>query len=254
MKSDRTYRTHEFAELAGVTVRALHHYDRLGLLRPERTPGGYRVYREGDLGRLERIVALKFIGVPLKKIKILLDQEAPELLVALGQQREALEEKRRQLDRAIAAVREAEAASEPDASILRKIIEVMEMQNNSDWMTKYFRPESREALEARRSEWTPELQAQVERDWAQLFEDIRLALHEEPSSARAQALVDRWNELLRGFLGGETQLVHGVKALYADQTNWPAEFREQMAPFTDARVWEFYRKAAAVRASGAPPA
>jgi DNA-binding transcriptional MerR regulator len=38
------YRVHQFAELAGVTVKTLHHYDRVGLLRPQRTHSGYRVY------------------------------------------------------------------------------------------------------------------------------------------------------------------------------------------------------------------
>jgi hypothetical protein len=56
----QTYRTREFAKLAGVTVRALHHYDRLGLLKPRRTPAGYRAYSTRDLEGLEQIVALKW--------------------------------------------------------------------------------------------------------------------------------------------------------------------------------------------------
>ena len=48
-KLTRSYRVPEFAELAGVTVRALHHYDRLGLLKPRRADTGYRLYRLCDL-------------------------------------------------------------------------------------------------------------------------------------------------------------------------------------------------------------
>ena len=70
------FRVHEFAQLAGVTVKALHHYDRLGLLKPRRADSGYRIYVERDLERLEQIVALKFLGLPLKQIKILLEREA----------------------------------------------------------------------------------------------------------------------------------------------------------------------------------
>ena len=47
--ANRTYRTAAFAALAGVTSRALHHYDRLGLLRPKRSSAGYRMYSERDL-------------------------------------------------------------------------------------------------------------------------------------------------------------------------------------------------------------
>ena len=54
---NKLYHVREFAQLAGVTVRALHHYDRLGLLRPSRTETGYRLYYLRDLERLEQIVA-----------------------------------------------------------------------------------------------------------------------------------------------------------------------------------------------------
>src|SRR3954452_16584208 len=57
------YRARAFAELAGVTVRTLHHYDRLGLLRAKRSSSGYRLYQADDLERLERIAALKFLGL-----------------------------------------------------------------------------------------------------------------------------------------------------------------------------------------------
>jgi MerR family transcriptional regulator, thiopeptide resistance regulator len=95
----------QFAELAGVTVRTLHHYDRLGLLRARRTEAGYRVYRESDLERLEQIVALKFVGLPLKRIKTLLDRDNLELADALPRQRLVLEAKRKLIDRAIRAIR-----------------------------------------------------------------------------------------------------------------------------------------------------
>jgi hypothetical protein len=66
-KLSKTYRIQEFAELTGVTVKALHHYDRLGLLKPQRALSGYRLYVERDLERLEQILALKFLGFPLQR-------------------------------------------------------------------------------------------------------------------------------------------------------------------------------------------
>ena len=62
----KRYRVREFAEMAGVTCKTLRHYDRLEVLKPTRTAAGYRTYSEQDLGRLERIVALKFPGAPIK--------------------------------------------------------------------------------------------------------------------------------------------------------------------------------------------
>ena len=77
------YHTQKFAELAGVTVRALHHCDRLGLLKPRSTQAGYRLYGFRDFERLEQIVALKFLGIPLKQIRALFNREATALPEAL---------------------------------------------------------------------------------------------------------------------------------------------------------------------------
>ena len=61
------YLVQQFAKLAGVTVRTLHHYDRLGLLSPEhRSDSGYRLYTTQDMVRLERIMVLRYLGLPLR--------------------------------------------------------------------------------------------------------------------------------------------------------------------------------------------
>jgi DNA-binding transcriptional MerR regulator len=64
----------EVAALAGVTVRTLHHYDRIGLLTPsERTAAGYRRYTASDLDRLHRILVYRELGFPLEEVATLLD-------------------------------------------------------------------------------------------------------------------------------------------------------------------------------------
>src|SRR5262245_28369865 len=98
-RGDSVYRVSEFAERSGVTVRTLHHYDRLGLLRPSgRTEAGHRLYDGRDFVRLQQIVTLKFIGIPLKQIKELLDGGDLDLAATLRLQRRLLEEKRLQVE------------------------------------------------------------------------------------------------------------------------------------------------------------
>jgi len=61
-----------------VIVRAPHYYDRLGLLKPSgRSDRGYRLYCDRDMARLEQIVVLKFLGLPMGQIGRLLKREAP---------------------------------------------------------------------------------------------------------------------------------------------------------------------------------
>jgi len=243
----RGYRVREFADLAGVTVRALHHYDRLAVLRPKRTESGYRVYSLRDLERLEQVVALKFLGLPLKEIKTLLDREARRLPEVLRSQRLALEEKQRSLEQAIQAIRDAEqviASGKPaDIQVLAKIIEVIEMQENTEFMNKYYSEEAQAKLAGKRQEWTPELQAEATRAWSELFRDVEAALDCDPTSEQAQALVARWRKLVAGFTGGDPELSRGVGNAWADRANWPAATQEQSAPFANPKVWEFIKKA-----------
>jgi MerR family transcriptional regulator, thiopeptide resistance regulator len=228
------YRASEFAQLSGVTVRALHHYDRVGLLRPTgRSAAGYRLYGGRDFALLQQVLTLKFIGLPLREIKELLDRKTLDLGETLRLQREALELKRRQLDAALEAVRGAEAVlargGGPDWEAFRKITEVVTMQQDYEWMKRYYTEEQLTDL-ARRG--TPEVLERGRREWARLLSDVDAAIAEgvDPSSERAQALAARWSALIGEFTGGDPGVLENLKRLYADQANWPDTFRK---PFSD---------------------
>jgi|SRR5579862_6645361 len=247
----RTYRVREFAELASVTVRALHHYDRLDLLKPRRTRAGYRLYEDRDLERLEQIVALKFLGLDLKQIKTLVNWEAPDLADALRRQRSVLEEKRRLLDSAIAAIREAELAAQPgkrlDSALLKKIITAIEKQAESDWMTQYCQDDTTKVkMKARQRLWSPELQTRTEKEWVDLIRDVEAALSEDPAGEVAQSLAARWTKLVEAFTGGDPQIAASVKSLYADRANWPQDFQGKVTPFRQEHC-DFIAKARAAR-------
>jgi DNA-binding transcriptional MerR regulator len=64
------YRVGDIAKLIGVSVRTLHHYDQIGLLRPsDRSESGHRLYTDDDLLRLQQILTLRSLGFPLKQIQ-----------------------------------------------------------------------------------------------------------------------------------------------------------------------------------------
>lgn len=225
--ASRMYQVNEFAQLAGVTVRTLHHYDRLGLLKPgRRTDSGYRLYGERDLARLEQIVVLKFIGLPLKDIRRFLKGESA-LRDTLCRQQFVLAEKRRQIDTAIHAIRKAERAiesrGEPDYMLFKEIIQEIEMQNDMEWSKKYYSPEAQAEVEKRKALWSPELQEKVSHQWSELFADIESAISagESPSGPKAKALAARWKGLLAGFTGGNPEIQKGLNKMWADQQNWP---------------------------------
>ena len=246
---DQQYRTQDFARLAGVTVRTLHHYDEMGLLKPRRTATGYRIYTVADLERLEQIIALKFVGIPLKQIQLLLDRNPLSLAEALRAQLRLLESKRELLGHAIRAIQAAEQSivsdGEADAALLKRIIEVMEVEQNTQWTDKYYSPEAKAAIEERKKLWSPELQEKATADWTALFADVRAALGEDPASEKAQELATRWRTLVSGFTGGNPEIATGLNRLYNDKENWPSSAKQQMQPFLDPEVWGFIQKAMA---------
>ena len=94
---------HEVSELTGVSVRALHHYDKIGLLRPSgRTEAGYRLYGDEDLACLQQILLFRELEFPLKDIRGIMDAPDFDRSRALEQQIRLLELRRAHIDGLIA--------------------------------------------------------------------------------------------------------------------------------------------------------
>ncbi len=235
---NKSYRVHQFAELAGVTVKALRHYDRIGLLRPRRSEAGYRLYQLDDLTRLQQIVALKSLGLPLKDIRTLLDRDPLPLVATFRQQRQVLEEKRRLLDRAIQALSDAEAALESGATsttaVLQGVIRVMEMQD-VDVMRKYYSEEAWDEWKHHYENWPPE-------EWRSLYQDIAAAIGSDPAGPVAQSLADRWLTVVWGATN-QGSIRTGLMKAWADREHWPPALKRRSAEYDIERATQFIGEA-----------
>jgi DNA-binding transcriptional MerR regulator len=236
------YRVGGFAQLAGVTIRTLHHYDRVGLLRPKRSRSGYRVYTVHDLERLEQIVVLRFMGVPLRRIAELLRASPRSLVVHLRAQRGTLEKKQRLLERAIAAITDLETAitagQATSPAMFKRIIEVVNMENSREAMKQEY-----DDLVARKTERLRQLSplalAELRSQWLLLTKEIAEALKEDPASAKAQALGGRWVAILARLMGQPVEPeVLGTH---------PQEWTPQMASWVEKPVWDFMTRVLAPR-------
>lgn len=198
----------ELARQAGLTVRTLHHYERVGLLEPSaRTSGGHRLYDEADVARLYRIVALRDLGLSLDAVRTALDDELDigELLRAqhtqVARQVEALRSLRDRLW--LLMSRDERLHTPTDFLTLMEEINTME-----DKMRTYFSQEQLETLAARREALGTETIRAVEAEWPELIAKVQAELDAgtDPSEPRVQALAARWMELLEGFHGGDPEL------------------------------------------------
>ena len=93
------------AELAGVTVRTLHHYDEIGLVRPSaRSAAGYRGYAPGDVERLRQVLTYRRLGFGLREVAELVGDPAVDAAGHLRRQRDLLLSRRDQVDAMVAAI------------------------------------------------------------------------------------------------------------------------------------------------------
>jgi DNA-binding transcriptional MerR regulator len=225
-----TYRVGEFARLTGITVRALQHYDRLGLLRPSRTGSDHRVYTNKDQQRVRHILALRAIGMSLQQISGLLDAPAARLAEALQAQRARLERSRTGIEEAIQALQQvAVASSDSTERPLDRLAAAVEMQDALESMRGYFSDEAwRKWGEQYFHDWPSA-------PWRALFRDVEASFDEDPASDRAQELLDRALTLWDASIGSDPALSRTVREGYGkawqSRDRWPRELQRRYAEF-----------------------
>lgn len=148
----------DLAHASGLTVRALYHYDEIGLLSAsERTASGHRRYTEGDLRRLYRIRALRALGLSLEQIAGVLEDSSSDDLLSLrdllADQLRNLQEQAEHIDRLRnrihGLVRQLDESSMPDPDQFMTTLEMISVYETG------FTREQREQLAERRAELGP---------------------------------------------------------------------------------------------------
>jgi MerR family transcriptional regulator, thiopeptide resistance regulator len=214
MKS-KAWRVGALARAAGLTVRALHHYDSIGLLRPSaRTQAGHRLYTEADVGRLYRVLALRQLGLSLDQTAAALDGDEGDLKTIVRAQLGHVErqlEHQTGLRARLRSVLSALERSEPlSADTLIELLEAMKM------FERYYTPEQLAQLEQRRQLLGDDAIRRVEEEWPVLIAEVEAARREgaDPTSERVQALAGRWKDLVAQFTGGDQGIGQSLRRMY----------------------------------------
>lgn len=237
------YLVKEFAELTRVTVRTLHYYDQIGLLKPSfERPNGYRVYTDADLLKLQQIVTLKFMGFSLDEIRRLLDSKGYEAVRSLRVQAEAVKDEIARLREASRAIEQVLARLEKDGRIHRekliKIMEVIQMGEDvkKGWHEKFFSEEDLKQFAEIGKNYSPEAMTAYQNRWTALIEEVKRAIGLDPASEKAQDLGRRWSALLNEAYGGHPQLKAKISQAF-NAGAVPKEY-DMIAP----EVWDFIKK------------
>ena len=219
METKRTkgWKIGDLAKATGLTVRTLHHYDEIGLLVPERSPAGHRVYADRDVRRLYQIVALRQLGFPLDEIARYLAPAGSDLRPAMRRHLERLEQQldlqERLRQRLLRALDTLEQAGEPSTDQFLDILEAMTK------MEKYYTPEQLAQLEQRRRELGDDAIQRAQQEWSDLISAVEAERERgtDPASPRLEQLARRWQELIEQFTGGDAGIRRSLQRMYEQE-------------------------------------
>lgn len=193
----------ELARASGTTVRALRHYDEIGLLTAgERTASGHRRYTEGDLRRLYRVRSLRSLGLSLEEIAGVLAEPTGDLVAMrdlLTVQLHGLEAHAAQIQQLTRHLRgllaRIDSASMPDPDQFMTTLEMITV------FETYLTTEQREQLAQRRTELGGTAIEAAKTEWAGLVEELLRHVRDETpvDDPRVRDLVGRWDSLANRF-------------------------------------------------------
>jgi DNA-binding transcriptional MerR regulator len=192
----------ELARRTGLTIRTLHHYDEIGLLKPSlHTASGHRLYTEDDVARLQQVISLRQLGFALDEIRACLrrrDFSPLEVVdLQLARLREQIGLQQRLCARLEAIAARLRTAGAVSAEEFLQTIEVMTA------MERLYTPEQIKQFQEAGAQVGPEEIKAVEEAWGALLGEVRSSRDLDPASPQAQDLGRRWDELLartmRGF-------------------------------------------------------
>jgi len=237
------YTVKELSEMAGVSVRTLHYYDEIDLLKPSFLgENSYRYYTDAELLRLQQVLFYRELGFRLKTIKKIIDKPDFDVIAALHEHRRALQGKVRRLKALIKTV---------DRTILNMTGEV-EMSKNqlftgfSKEEEEYYSEEARkqysaEEVDASYKRWNNYSAEQKEKIVAEgqaIYQDLANAMPHGAGSPEVQQIIRRWHQHLSYFYEPSIARLRGLGQLYVDSPDFAEKFRQ-----LDSNLPEFMRKA-----------
>lgn len=224
----------EVAQLTGVSVRTLHHYDDIGLLTPDgSTEAGYRLYSDDNLATLQQILFFRELGFSLKKIKELLDSPSYDRQEAFEMQHKMLIEERERLNRVIETIEKTIQHEKGELGMSNE-----EKFKGFDFSHNPYEKEARdrwgdEAVNKANKQvakFGPELGEEMNR----IYFNLANLRHLDPTSDEAQAGIGEWFEFLNKMGDYSLEAFAGLGQMYVDDERFTKnidQFGEGLAVF-----------------------
>jgi DNA-binding transcriptional MerR regulator len=233
----------QLATRSGVTVRTLHHYDAIGLLRPSRVgANGYRYYGRAEQLRLQRILFHRELGVPLHAIGALLELEGSDALVVLRQHRQRLVAQRERYGVLIATIDrtidELQGEGNMDDTDLYRGFDPQKQAEYETWLVERYGEPMRAEIDLSRrafARMTNEEKQALAREYADVEQALAGALREglDPGCDGVAALIRRHRSWVAVMWGRPctAEAYAGLADLYLAHPDFVARYERIEAGF-----------------------
>lgn len=208
-----TYSIGDFAKKTGITIRTLHYYDEMNLLKPAFiTDAGRRYYSDESIIQLQKIVTLKFLGYSLEKIHKLIYLNDWDLKESLQFQKQEMLQKREQIDRVIRALDHAlyimDEQGTVNANIFMTLIHNIHKEDEQKkWLINIFPKDSVEQMYSLSDEKQMELNSKI----AKLIDELKSTYGQDYKSPAVQTLIEQYFALALEIYPGTMELVEELQ-------------------------------------------
>jgi len=227
--SGMAFTVKQLADLAGVSVRTLHYYDQIGLLKPSAVgKNGYRRYQLPALLRLQQILFFREMGFPLKEIQAILSQPDFDLKAALMAHKKRLAGKVARLNWLIQTIDQTMEYLEGNTQMANQDF----FEGFSQEKQKAYEQEIRERFGEKAFEgvkdwnaYSPQQQAKIKAEGEAIWQDLAAAMPQGFDSPAVQAIIVRWHQHLGYFYQPSPARLAGLADLYNDHPDFKAKFQ-----------------------------
>ena len=217
------YKINEVSKLTGVSIRMLHHYDKIRLLEPsKRTDSNYRMYNDDDIARLYQILLFKELEFPLQEIKQILDDKDFNREEVLKAQRNLIFEKKQRLERILESI---------DDTIENLGGEIMSKNNfkafgyedvkkhqekyKEETEKRYGKSDAYRESQGKTSKYSKNDWENIMQEAGAIYEELYKLMDKDPSDEKVQELIQKWrNHITTNFYNCTIEIFRGLALMY----------------------------------------
>jgi DNA-binding transcriptional MerR regulator len=221
------YKINEVAKLAGISVRTLHHYDKIELLKPANVgENGYRYYSEEDFATLQQILFFKELDFSLQDIKRILENPSFDRRKALSTHKQLLMEKKNRLERMIESIDQTIDSIEGGTKMAKKkMFEAFDMKKIEEHQKKYEQEvkekyggtSAYEQSQQKTKSYQAEDWKRIQERMEQLYGDLAHSMEKGPSDEEVQRLIGEYRQYITdNFYDCTVEIFRGLGDIYVN--------------------------------------